>query len=205
MALFKPGDPTPIQAGVFEALATQAATSVPTTTNTFAGSGLRVYDPAPTGLLTTGNTIAIPINTLKLSMYIPRATAVSQLIDFSLQGAGTAGSKFRVGLYDINMSAGNGTLLKDFGEEDGTVIGIRSYPFSFNFIRGHIYGLAYLCGVAAPTLQVTNSVVGQYFSYSGEGWCGFECSQAYGALPATTPALNIRAASHVLPIIMVGY
>ena len=170
--------------------------------------GVKTYDPAPTGLIAPANTVSIAVDSLRWALYVPRASAVCRSIDFSIQGAGTAGSKFRVGLWDLDLVGGFASLLRDFGEEDGTVIGIRSYAFPFSFVRGHPYGLSYLCGTAAPTIQAVNAAAqcaGAAFSYSGEGWCGFQTAFPYAALPSRIALSTPRAAQHVLPVVMVGY
>lgn len=117
-------------------------------------------------------------------------------LGFNVAVAGGAGSIARVGLYaNADPLTAPGTLLLDGGGDiDTTVTGYKTQPasgnFNFQMDPYTLYWLAFICGVAAPTVSGCtgdNPIFG--FNNALSVQVGYtKGGVGYGALPATWPA-----------------
>ena len=111
-------------------------------------------------------------------------------IAISVQAAGLAGAKVRLGIYDCDDELYPSDLIQDYGEVDVTATGVKTLSISQHLAAG-AYFLTLITNDTScklwqlniPTMT-TPLGLGQNISYPRNTW---EASMAYGALPSTFP------------------
>lgn len=149
------------------------------------------------------------IDTLLALPILYRGPGRIDLISFRITTAGGAGSVARVGVYrsrskvDLRPDA----LLFDGGEQDGTVIGMKTTVIPEpkpELDPEWVFWLVYFCGVAAPTLRtISGAACYPIFGNDAGGGTnihiGRSTGQAYGALPDPFPSGANLVATAVVP------
>lgn len=137
----------------------------------------------------------------------------SSVIDFGINvtTGGSAGSKARVGIYDSNDKNLPGNLIYGSAEFTTTSTGVKSDSGISGNARlkpGRLYWLAYLCGVAAPTIRCHSlaglaPVMGHDPTMDSTPSVGWTASQSYGAMPSGFPGSPSQLTAVPVPAIYV--
>ncbi len=152
------------------------------------------------------SSFALTVGQLYGILFPVPATIVLDRIGIYVSLAGTAGSKFRMGIYDsVSSTDVYPHLLKvDGGEEDGTVTTAHKSTISTTLTPG-TYWLTILAGTAGPTVD-SSGPSGAWLGYDNTLHAAaqsyLKVAQAYGALPATCPSSGTLFTG-ILPNIMV--
>lgn len=155
------------------------------------GAGAHVYMAGyPTALSSVAPTVG---NLFALPFWSARGGVVNK-IGFNVTVVSSAGGLARCGIYgnDDTKGALPSKLLLDGGSDiavDGST-GYKTHSISYPFEAGTLYWIAFICGVAAPTvtsISGDNAIYG--FNTSMSQQFGYvKAAQGYGALPAIFPA-----------------
>lgn len=159
-----------------------------------------------------GTTGAPAIDTLHAVPLVNCTGGPLDRITFSITAGGAAGSKARVGIY-ASTSVDDPTpdaLVVDSGEYDGTVIAVNDTVISVELDLWRQYWLAYLCGVAAPTIRCWSTGAGNGIAKGisnnlASPDARLSVAQAYGPLPSTFPGGSVGASGAPIPAIAVRY
>lgn len=141
-----------------------------------------------------GTSRVVAIDTLVAFPFYSVGAQTADRIAFNVPTGGGAGSVARAGIYQATSVTDPypGTLVVDGGEHATNTTGVKSTVLAQALAANTLCWLAYLCGVAAPTISgITRGgafpVFGRDSALSGFG-VGWTVAQAYGALPDPFPA-----------------
>lgn len=202
-------NPTLISGSVLEALlsggkipigAFGAPRGVPQFTTQELGAAAWYQAPQDTPVATN----AIPINKLTFVPFITSGRAlILNGVAFVIQALGTAGSVARVGIYTSDpVTLKPALLLADGGQvatDAGSTLVLRESTTSEILLQPYsLYWGAYVCGVAAPTVQSNGAptIFGSVSTSSGPAsYWGFSAGFPYAALPTQAPATGLDSSA----------
>ena len=152
-------------------------------------SAVPLYLTSPAGNILV--TTAAPVNTLfAVPFPCPEDMVILELA-VRVNAGGGAGSVARCGIYQATSPTNiyPRTLIIETGELDTSASGLKKTTISQQLYRGTLYWLAYLAGVAAPSVYGGDTalhVIGHLSDMTGVTYV--TKAQAYGAMPALFPA-----------------
>lgn len=170
-----------IGAGVDAQIIHISSAALPAGTSALYGT----YPTQPAG----GGTV-IGIGALCFMPWVAGLNGLVNQIAFNVTVVGAAGSVARIGMYDADGSNLPNDLQADSGPiaTDGA-IGLKTAAVNVPVRAGKLYYMAYICGVAAPTITVFSSP-SPYFGHASPGLtaqCGLFIPLAFGPLPSSSP------------------
>lgn len=151
----------------------------------------------------TGNSVgarsqmALTANRLYIAPhFIPRPCNVST-IAYTVRTAGAAGTRMRIGLYNLTKQPDNGNnydsifkLIQDLGTVDVSTPGVKSLSVNLNLAR-NVYGFATISDGSPQIMSTTTNLIdlgipaNTYESHPVSHWYNDGASQ-FAALPANT-------------------